>query len=222
MKKITASLFFAAFFSFGLYAQHGGGAALFVPLTGSFSFSDIRGLEGNKLNILKNGSSFDFGVLLQPGYFYDFGGLLGFDVLADIGYYRSSYRYINTQDKKAVSYIFDTLNTGAIFRVKFLVLSLGLGAGVKIPLAANIQDGDNNSKLNSEEIKRSFEKAVIPYLKFTIDFKYNLSSFAAAALGLYFNYDFAMNYKTPYYSRYGIHSFDLGVQLGVYLAGSRY
>ena len=67
-----------------------------------------------------------------------------------------------------------------------------------------------------------FETAVIPYLKFTIDFKYNLSSFAAVAAGLYFNYDFAMNYKNPNYSKYNIHSFDFGIQVGTYLVGTRY
>ena len=127
MKKIISSIFLALFFSINLFAQHGGGVALFVPLTGSFAFSDIRGLDNKKLNILKNSSSFDFGVLVQPGYFYDFGGLLGFDALADIGYYRSSYKYINSQEGKVVSYAFDTLNArlyvqsysfGAFFRCR--------------------------------------------------------------------------------------------------------
>ena len=222
MKKLIASLFFMVFVSANAFSQHGGGVALFVPLTGSFAFADLRGLDNSKIDILKGSSSFDFGVLLQPGYFYDFGGLLGFDVLADIGYYRSSYKYINSQDARIVSYTFDTLNTGAMFRVTFLVLSLGIGAGAKIPLAANLQDGDYNAKLNADEIKKSFTSAVIPYLKFTVDFKYNLSSFAAIAAGLYFNYDFAMNYKHPSYSRYNIHSFDFGVQIGTYLVGTSY
>ena len=115
MKKLVASLFFMVFVSINAFAQHGGGVALFVPLTGSFAFADLRGLDNSKIDILKSSSSFDFGVLLQPGYFYDFGGLLGFDVLADIGYYRSSYKYINSQDARIVSYTFDTLNTGAMF-----------------------------------------------------------------------------------------------------------
>lgn len=222
MKKIVLSLLFLTVFSFSLFAQHGGGVALFVPLTGSFAFADVRGLDGSKLNILKTSSAFDFGVLVQPGYFYDFGGLLGFDVLADIGYYRSSYKYINTKDANVVSYTFDSLNTGIMFRVTALVLSLGIGTGVKIPLAANIQDADYGVKLNRTEIESSFETAVIPYLKFTIDFKYNLSSFAAVVAGLYFNYDFAMNYKNPNYSKYNIHSFDFGIQVGTYLVGTRY
>lgn len=222
MKKLIASLFFITFFSVGLFAQHGGGVALFVPLTGSFAFSDLRGLDGSKLDILKGSSSFDFGVLVQPGYFYDFGGLLGLDALADIGYYRSTYKYLNTRDGKIVSYAFDTLNAGAMFRVTVLVISLGIGAGAKIPLAASLQDGNDTFKLNSDDIKKSFDAAVIPYLKFTIDFKYNLSSFAAIAAGLYFNYDFSMNYKNNSYSRYNIHSFDFGIQLGTYLVGTRY
>ena len=222
MKKLISSLFFVIVFSSALLAQHGGGVALFVPLTGSFAFSDVRGLDGSKLNILKNGNSFDFGVLVQPGYFYDFGGLLGFDALADIGYYRSSYRYIDSAEGKVVSYSFDTLNAGAMFRVTFLVLAFGIGAGAKIPLAANIRDGNYTAKLNSDDIKKSFDNAVIPYLKFTLDFKYNLSSFVAIAAGLYFNYDFAMNYKNPNYSKYNIHSFDFGVQIGTYLVGTRH
>lgn len=219
MKKLIAS--FVLLFSVNLSAQHGGGVALFVPLTGSFAFSDMRGLDGSKLNTFKGGSSFDFGVLVQPGYFYDFGGLLGFDVLADIGYYRSTYKYVNSKEGKVVSYAFDSLNAGAMFRVTFLILAFGIGSGVKIPLAANIKDDNNNTKLNSDEIKKSFSNAVIPYLKFTIDFKYNLSSFSAIAAGLYFNYDFAMNYKNPNYSRYDIHSFDFGIQLGTYFVGTR-
>ncbi|WP_300369824.1 hypothetical protein [Brachyspira sp.] len=222
MKKLITSLFFALLFSVNLFAQHGGGVALFVPMTGSFAFSDIRGLDGSKLDTLKGGSSFDFGVLVQTGYFYDFGGLLGFDALADIGYYRSTYKYINSKEGKVISYAFDSLNAGAMFRVTFLVLALGIGSGVKIPMAANIHDGDYNSKLNSDEIKKSFSSAVIPYLKFTIDFKYNLSSFSAIVAGLYFNYDFAMNYKNPNYSRYNIHSFDFGIQLGTYFVGTKH
>ena len=222
MKKLITSLFFALLFSVNVFAQHGGGVAIFVPLTGSFAFADIRGLDGSKLDTLKGSSSFDFGVLVQPGYFYDFGGLLGFDALADIGYYRSTYKYINSSEAKVVSYAFDSLNAGAMFRLTFLVLAFGVGSGVKIPLAANIQDGNSSSKLNSDEIKKSFSTAVIPYLKFTVDFKYNLSSFAAIAAGLYFNYDFAMNYKHPSYSRYNIHSFDFGVQIGTYLVGTSY
>ncbi|WP_028331144.1 hypothetical protein [Brachyspira alvinipulli] len=221
MKRIIASIFFVFMFSSVMFAQHGGGVALFVPLTGSFAFADIRGFDGNKIDILKSGSAFDFGVLVQPGYFYDFGGLLGFDALADIGYYRSSYNYRNSTDGSLVSYTFDTVNVGAMFRVTVLVLSLGIGSGVKIPLAANIKDGDYSAKLNSDDIKNSFTTAVIPYLKFTIDFKYNLSSFAAVAAGLYFNYDFGMNYKNPNYSRYNIHSFDFGIQLGTYLVGTK-
>ena len=74
MKKLVASLFFMVFVSINAFAQHGGGVALFVPLTGSFAFADLRGLDNSKIDILKSSSSFDFGVLLQPGYFYDFGG----------------------------------------------------------------------------------------------------------------------------------------------------
>ena len=171
MKKTIASIFFVFMFSSVIFAQHGGGVALFVPLTGSFAFADIRGFDGSKIDILKSGSAFDFGVLVQPGYFYDFGGLLGVDALADIGYYRSSYNYRNSTDGSLVSYTFDTVNVGAMFRVTVLVLSLGIGSGVKIPLAANIKDGDYSAKLNSDDIKNSFTSAVIPYLKFTIDFK---------------------------------------------------
>ncbi|MCZ9980001.1 hypothetical protein OFR20_00430 [Brachyspira hyodysenteriae] len=100
MKKLISSLFIITFLSINAFAQHGGGVALFVPLTGSFAFADVRGLDNKKVDILKSSSSFDFGVLLQPGYFYDFGGLLGIDVLADIGYYRSSYKYINSRKVK--------------------------------------------------------------------------------------------------------------------------
>ena len=221
MKKLAASLFFIIFFSTNLFSQHGGGVALFVPLAGSFAFSDIKDLQGNKLNKLTRLTSFDFGVLVQPGYFYNFGGKLGFNISADIGYYRNTYKYIDYAEGNLVSYTFDTLNTGALFKIDILVLSLGIGAGAKIPLAASIIDGSYSARLNSEEIKNSFETAIIPYLKFTVDFKYNLSSFAAIAAGLYFNYDFAMNYKNPNYSQYNIHSFDFGIQLGTYLVGTK-
>ena len=222
MKKVIISLIFTIVFSNVILAQHGGGVSIFIPLAGSFSFSDIRDINGNKINILKSKSAFDFGVLIQPGYFYDFGGLLGFDVLADIGYFRSNYKYRNIYRGNIESYIFDTLNTGALFRITAIVLSLGIGAGIKIPLAGKIDDGNFIYKLNRENIKYYFENTVIPYIKFTIDFKYNLNSFSALGIGLYFNYDFAMSYKNNHYSKYDIHSFDFGVQLGTYLVGSKY
>ncbi|WIH84116.1 hypothetical protein NEI00_02760 [Brachyspira pilosicoli] len=221
MKKLFV-LFCAIFLlTSTAFARHGGGAALFVPLTGSFGFTDIRNSDGKKIDTLKSSGAFDFGVLLQPGYFYDFSGLIGVDVLADIGYYRSSYNFRDTANNgNLVSYNFDTLNLGGVARVSILFLSLGIGSGVKLPLQANIQNANNKITYNYDKIKENFYNAYIPYIKFTIDFRYYLNSFSALAAGLYFNYDFNINQKIPNYSRYNISSFDFGFQVGLYLVGS--
>ena len=166
MKKLFV-LFCAIFLlTSTAFARHGGGAALFVPLTGSFGFTDIRNSDGKKIDTLKSSGAFDFGVLLQPGYFYDFSGLIGVDVLADIGYYRSSYNFRDTANNgNLVSYNFDTLNLGGMARVSILFLSLGIGSGVKLPLQANIQNANNKITYNYDKIKENFYNAYITYMK---------------------------------------------------------
>lgn len=228
------------------FSQNGGGVGIFVPLTASFSISDI---EYNKNSVpnadkkyygLKSDAGFEWGVLLQPGYFWGFGNLAGIDVLLDIGYYRNVLSYIGTNKRDNAryreSYAFDTLNIGLIPKFNILFLSIGIGGGIKIPFAADHYIkylGDNGKtigsfkeRLDSDRLKSIFSSSVIPYIKITLDFLVNFNKFSAITVGIYANYDFTIHkklndYESAIYSKYDLSSFDFGFQIGLYLVGNK-
>lgn len=240
MKKLFIIVFFFILVS-GLFSQSGGGIGIFVPLSGAFSMSDIKFNDNvpnadRKFLGLKSDAAFEWGVLLQPGYFYGFGNRAGVSVLFDLGYYRDVFAYIITNKNNGASYkesyAFDSINLGLIPKFHFLFLSIGVGGGIKVPLAMEYYtkqingDGSYSQKYNSSELKSVFSGGIIPYIKVTLDFMFNFNRFSAIAFGIYLNYDFPMHKKlneftSLIYSKYDISAIDFGFQIGLYLVGSK-
>ena len=105
-------------------------------------------------------------------------------------------------------------------------LAIGIGGGVKIPIAGNyytvftfkgeseveeeLQD-KTDIKLNRKDITDMFSPSVIGYVKVTFDYYLFFTDNIAMNFGLYLGGDFAPKQK---YTKIGGNSFDMGLQLG--------
>lgn len=134
-------------------------------------------------------------------------------------------------------FLINTLSLGIIEKYNYKKLSIGLGAGVLIPISANQSsnmddnlyykmDGNNiyittiismKEKFNYQDLKKLFKVPFAPYIKLTAEYEVysvkeqNLE--AGIVLGVYLNYDFGMRYDNIY-NKYSFSNLDFGITFG--------
>lgn len=81
--------------SSGLMAKTGFGLGLIVPLGASFS-----SFSGNDANNIKSDTGFEFGVHVQPAYYFGF-EYLSFGLGLDLGYNRDVFAFKAVIDEKS-------------------------------------------------------------------------------------------------------------------------
>lgn len=213
MKKIilliilTSSAVFAdiGFFSFGYLLNFGG------SLPSYYTVSE----EILHKNINKTESSFEIGFLVQPSYNFIFNNrlfILGLGI--DFGYYRDTYSFINNNDRKKYTHVFDSLNIGLYAEALFYnIFMIGFGSGIKIPLGGSYRYDNIIEMLNYNRLKDRFNNILIPYIKLLIGIKRG-----SVSINFYVNYDFPFIMDiSSYYNSIKLSSIDLGVQIGFYI-----
>ena len=262
MKKIILSFMMMLLVSVSAFAESGFEANLTVPLgagIGIQTFDPIKDkLTDEQIKSLKRetDAGFDFGVLAQVGYMIQVADGMGISILGEIGYSRDSFstKYKRRNQTGASEYTdnkyythetttFDSIQIGLLPKFNMGAFSIGLGGGVKIPLAGTYtettridrsEQGSENApyaagsiyKADLKNIKDGFNPTVIPYVKLTADYSIFLTEQFALNLGIYAGYDFGMNYKKyttddiklgneKIANSYNISSFDIGAQIGL-------
>lgn len=195
----------------------------------SLEFTSQFGLSGANTNASKIFPSefrdFDSGFSFSVGINQPIASSMSFSALLDLGYYHDSYDLKYTiQGKRATeNYQFESFLIGGYTRFNFNFISLGAGGGVKIPGSAVYRLDSYNKyrfyRFSFGDLSDIFESAVIPYLRFSIDF----SIFNYWLIGVYANYDFPLHFQYDNYisdsiiNKDSMSAFDIGIQFGYYV-----
>ncbi|WP_288521612.1 PorT family protein [uncultured Brachyspira sp.] len=181
---------------------------------------------------------FDAGVDAQIGYMISVKDGFGISVLGELGYSWDAYSYavdvdtsvsdgsgssggINVKLKSEfVSFSFHSFKLGLLpkFNIGFggrHGLAVGIGGGVKIPIAGQITlPGDNESlKATRQDIAEFLSPSVIGYIKASIDYYLFFTDNIAMEFGLYLGGDFGPKMAATA-GGFGGNAFDFGLQLG--------
>lgn len=215
--RIFLIIIFIIVISFNLKAVN-----LSVGFTSQFGLS---GANTNTSKIFPSGfRDFDSGFAFSIGINQPVASSMSFSVLLDLGYYHDSYdfRYNINGKRVTENYQFDSFLVGGYARFNFSFLSIGAGGGVKIPGSATYKVNGYNIggryRFSFGDLNDIFESAVIPYVRFSIDF--NIFNYL---IGVYVNYDFPLYFQHNNYmnnifvNKDSISAFDIGIQFGYYL-----
>ncbi len=194
-----------------LMAKTGFSLGLIVPLGASFGI-----YSGNDAQHIKSDAGFEFGIHVQPAYFFGF-DMLSFGLGLDLGYNRDVFAFKAAIDEKSRGGLtFDSLMIGILPRLDIAFISIGVGAGIKIPLAGSSyfreSDGGYTSQgYDFKKIGENFKNPYIPYVKAVVDFllPFNL------IVGVYASYNIPLvETKNPTFHA-KLSSFDLGAEIGL-------
>ncbi|TXJ51791.1 PorT family protein [Brachyspira aalborgi] len=228
---LGTSAFAASGFEF--LFQLAGGAGVVIPTKEA---KDVLGVKGEL--------SADADVSAQIGYMFQVKDGFGISVLGELGYswdaymmgrgdtsYTSIGNDYTTKDGVSIQQYYHSFKLGLLpkFNIGFggrHGLAIGIGGGVKIPLAGhqsiintfagNSQPKENVYIENSVDFKRKditdmFSPSVIGYMKVTFDYYLFFTDNIAMNFGLYLGGDFGPKQKE---TKIGGDSFDMGLQLG--------
>lgn len=238
-KKKIICLIFVLVGSGNLFALGGFEGIVNVPLgaalsfkTYSFNSSLISADEQTKIkDNTKADIGFESGVYAQLGYRFELKNMYSLSILAEIGYSYDFLGYINKVDDKKYFYWFNThsIAIGVLPKLNINNFSIGLGAGVKLPLKADYYEADGKkgyqlseantyyASLTRDDLKNTvFKSLVIPYLKLTFDYSLAVHEKLAVNFGIYTGYDFNIKGKEiNNYEKWGLSSFNFGAQFGL-------
>ena len=207
MKKIILiSTLLIICISPSLFAKKSFGADLIVSLGAGIGF--YHGDNDKQPN-----GGFEFGVYLEPNYYWEFSALY-FGLSLEIGYQRDIFAYKNEKLKGGLT--FDSLALGLMPKIDVSFLSIGFGGGVKLPLGGKSSSIDINgiptlTQYDYNKLKENFGKTlIIPYVKTSLDFMllYNVG------LGIYVAYDIPLM-KSSDNSNITFSSFDVGGRIAL-------
>ena len=242
IKKFLLTIAMTMIFSVSAFAASGfeflfqlaGGAGVVIPTKEA---KDLLGVKGEL--------SADADVSAQIGYMFQVKDGFGISVLGELGYAWDIYSMgygDTTIANVAGNYIakdgVDFIQYYHSFKIGFLPkfnigfggrhwLAIGIGGGVKIPIAGyqlltTTYAGNNHATsktaksqteivLKRKDITDMFSSSVIGYMKVTFDYYLFFTDNIAMSSGLYLGVDFGPKYKD---SKASINSFDIGLQLG--------
>lgn len=179
------------------------------------------------------------GAIIEVGYNFALAnetGLIGISLLADLGYNAQIIQTDFTPTTfpwSAITYsqstLFHLLNVGILHKFNIYKesiiepFSVGLGYGVKIPVAAStIHEFAGIEKIedfSGSDLQNQLKSPVIGYVKFIFDAYYHTSKNSAVVYGLYLGYSFGLGYSEAGLASLGIkeldyNSFDFGLTIG--------
>ena len=241
IKKFLLTMAMTMIFSVSAFAASGfeflfqlaGGAGVVIPTK---EVKDVLGVKGEL--------SADADVSAQIGYMFQVKDGFGISVLGELGYSWDAYMMgrgdtsvtsigndYTTKDGVSIQQYYHSFKLGLLpkFNIGFggrHGLAIGIGGGVKIPLAGrqstiNTIAGESQPKENvyfenSVDFKRKditdmFSPSVIGYMKVTFDYYLFFTDNIAMNFGLYLGGDFGLKQKE---TKIGTDAFDFGLQLG--------
>ncbi|TXJ38238.1 PorT family protein [Brachyspira aalborgi] len=241
IKKFLLTMAMTMIFSVSAFAASGfeflfqlaGGAGVVIPTKEA---KDLLGVKGEL--------SADADVSAQIGYMFQVKEGFGISVLGELGYSWDAYMMgrgdtsvtsigndYTTKDGVSIQQYYHSFKLGLLpkFNIGFggrHGLAIGIGGGVKIPLAGrqstiNTIAGESQLKENvyfenSVDFKRKditdmFSPSVIGYMKVTFDYYLFFTDNIAMNFGLYLGGDFGLKQKE---TKVGGAAFDFGLQLG--------
>ncbi|TXJ44381.1 PorT family protein [Brachyspira aalborgi] len=241
IKKFLLTIAITMIFSVSAFAASGfeflfqlaGGAGVVIP-----------NKEAKDLGI-KGSLSADADVSAQIGYMFQVKEGFGISVLGELGYsfdvYSMGYGDTSVTSVGGTYSAKEGLDIGLFYHSfklgllpKFNIgfggrhgLAIGIGGGVKIPLAGNMSTTstiavngvtsdagiktEDKITLSRQDINDFFSPSVIGYMKVTFDYYLFFTDNIAMNFGLYLGRDFAPKQKD---TKIGGDAFDIGLQLG--------
>ena len=189
-----------------------------------------------ELKGIRSMMGFDAGVDAQIGYMISVKDGFGISVLGELGYSWDAYSYavdVSVSDgsgssggldvqlkESSLLLYFHSFKLGLLpkFNIGFggrHGLAVGIGGGVKIPIAGQIKfPGDNESlKATRKDIAEFLSPSVIGYIKASIDYYLFFTDNIAMEFGLYLGGDFGPKMAATA-GGFGGNAFDFGLQLG--------
>ena len=231
IKKFLLTIAMTMIFSVSAFAASGFEFILNVPfgINWSIPTGELKGIRG--------AMGFDAGVDAQIGYMISVKDGFGISVLGELGYSWDAYSYgVSVSDgsdgsgssggiavqlrEGFLSFSFHSFKLGLLpkFNIGFggrHGLAVGIGGGVKIPIAGQITlPGDNESlKATRQDIAEFLSPSVIGYIKASIDYYLFFTDNIAMEFGLYLGGDFGPKMAATA-GGFGGNAFDFGLQLG--------
>ena len=184
----------------------------------------------------KGGVSADADISAQIGYMISVKDGFGISVLGELGYSWDAYSYtavasvsdgsgssggldVQLKESSLLLY-FHSFKLGLLpkFNIGFggrHGLAVGIGGGVKIPIAGQIKFPGNNESLKAtrKDIAEFLSPSVIGYIKASIDYYLFFTDNIAMEFGLYLGGDFGPKMAATA-GGFGGNAFDFGLQLG--------
>ena len=196
------------------------------------------------------GLSFDADISAQIGYMFQVKEGFGISVLGELGYSWDMYLTgidggtlssnttggqttytVEGKDGISIAEYYHSFKLGLLpkFNIGFggrHGLAIGIGGGVKIPVAGNYRittttvgtstvkeevQSESEIALKRKDITDMFSPSVIGYMKVTFDYYLFFTDNIGMNFGLYLGGDFMPKIKDV---KYGYNSFDIGLQLG--------
>ena len=216
-------LLFASFFILLAFTYNLNALNLAIGLVSQFG---ISGANTNSSKIFPSSfRDFDSSLSFSIGINKELSSSMSLSLLLDLGYCHDAYDFKYTIEGKIATenYQFESFLIGGYARFNFNFISLGAGGGVKIPGSAvyrlDSYDKYRFYRFSFGDLSDIFESAVIPYLRFSIDF----SIFNYWLIGVYANYDFPLHFQYDNYisdsiiNKDSMSAFDIGIQFGYYV-----
>ena len=228
IKKFIVIMAMTMIFSVSAFAASGFEFILNVPLglcigIPSKSEKDIK---------WKSGIGFDAGVIAQLGYMFQVKSGFGISVLGELGYAHTTraltqkYEELGIKTSIYAAYIMDSFQIGLLPKFNIGAFAIGIGGGVKIPVAFQLSSKakignqiieEGKEKMDMKLFREMYSPAIIGYIKGTFDYSIFFTDKLAFNIGLYLGYDMLKTKATPELGEKseieGV--FDIGVELGL-------
>lgn len=191
----------------------------------------------------KNDFGFDGTSLFQLGYMHQVKEGFGMSYLLELGYNIGSYSIMGKPDfnslisselskifgadmnlgipndiSVALNFYFYNIQIGLFPKFNFGNFSIGIGGGIKIPVAGEqtlvLLGNEYNQTLNRGDIVDSFNPPIFGYVKTSLDYSFYLAEKIALDVGLYLGYDIMKFKEETGKDEYG-GTLNVGIVFGV-------
>ena len=177
-KKILLTILSVLAFNLFAYAE-GFEVSLNVPLGVAI------GTPNKPLKDLgyKSGKGFDTGVEIQIGYYHKIYNRIGAGLFFDLGYTYDSYitsKTFESGNTIDTSMYMHNFEIGLMPKITIWGASLGIGGGIKIPMAGK------------KDLEYGYSASIMHYFKMTLDYSFFVTDNLAIVLGVYISHDYGL------------------------------
>ena len=178
IKKILLTILSVLAFNLFAYAE-GFEVSLNVPLGVAI------GTPNKPLKDLgyKSGKGFDTGVEIQIGYYHKIYNRIGAGLFFDLGYTYDSFaskKYLANGTAVDTSMYMHNFEIGLMPKITIWGASLGIGGGIKIPMAGK------------KDLEYGYSASIMHYFKMTLDYSFFVTDNLAIVLGVYISHDYGL------------------------------